>query len=44
MILDIDKINSKAPYAAIIIRQDHPRLKQVIREFSDAFSLLNDKP
>lgn len=31
-------------YAAIIIRQDHPRLKQVIREFSEAVALLNDKP
>lgn len=31
-------------YASIIIRQDHPRLKEVIREFSDTVALLNDKP
>ena len=31
-------------YASIIIRQDHPRLKEVIREFSDTVTLLNDKP
>lgn len=31
-------------YASIIIRQDHPRLKEVIREFTDTVTLLNDKP
>lgn len=31
-------------YAAIIIRQDHPRLKEVVREFSDTVAVLNDKP
>lgn len=31
-------------YAAIIIREDHPHLKEVIREFSDTVTLLNDKP
>ena len=31
-------------YASIIIRQDHPRLKEIIREFSDTVTLLNDKP
>ena len=31
-------------YASIIIRQDHPRLKEVIREFSDTVALLNEKP
>ena len=31
-------------YAAIIIRQDHPRLKEIIREFTDAVTVLNDKP
>ena len=31
-------------YASIIIRQDHPHLKEVIREFTDTVTLLNDKP
>lgn len=31
-------------YAAIIIRQDHPHLKEVIREFTNTVTVLNDKP
>lgn len=31
-------------YAAIIVRQDHPRLSDITREFTDAVKLLNDKP
>lgn len=31
-------------YATIILRQDHPRFKEVIREFTDTVTLLNDKP
>lgn len=31
-------------YAAIIIRTDHPRLKEIVSEFADTVSLLNSKP
>ena len=31
-------------YASIIIRQDHPRLKVIVREFTDAVALFNEKP
>lgn len=31
-------------YAAIIVRQDHPRLSDITRKFTDAVKLLNDKP
>lgn len=31
-------------YAAIILRQDHPRFKEVVKEFTDAVTVLNDKP
>lgn len=31
-------------YASIIIRQDHPRLKEVVNEFTTAVTLLNEKP
>ena len=32
------------PKLLIRLRQDHPRLKEVIREFTDTVTLLNDKP
>lgn len=31
-------------YAAIILRNDHPRLKEIVNEFTDAVTLLNSKP
>ena len=31
-------------YASIIIRQYHPRLKGIVREFTDAVALFNEKP
>lgn len=31
-------------YAGIILRNDNPRLKQIVNEFTDTVTLLNDKP
>lgn len=31
-------------YAAIILRNDHPRLKEIVNEFSNAVTLFNEKP
>lgn len=31
-------------YAGIIFRNDNPRLKQIVNEFTDTVTLLNDKP
>lgn len=31
-------------FAGIILRNDNPRLKQIVNEFTDTVTLLNDKP
>lgn len=31
-------------YAAIILRNDHPRLQEIVTEFTNTVKLLNDKP
>lgn len=36
--------NGIVNYAGIILRNDHPRLKEIVKEFTDAVTLLNNKP